>query len=90
MAITISSFGKLGRYFYDNTDKDMKLYLANLKKIDWLRSNPLWLNRTIRSNGKVLNSEEAIILTCAAIKSEIGLPLSKEEEQKEKQLMERK
>lgn len=90
LAITISSFGKLGRYFYDNTDKDMKLYLANLKKIDWLRSNPLWLNRTIRSNGKVLNSEEAIILTCAAIKSEIGLPLSKEEEQKEKQLMERK
>ena len=40
-------------------------------------------------NGKVLNSEEAISLTCAVIKREIGLPLTKEEKQKEKQISEK-
>ena len=90
LAITISSLGRLGRIFYDNRNLDMSIYLSKLKNIDWLRSNPLWIGRTIRNNGKVLNSEEAIILTCSAIKLEIGVPLNKEEEQKEKQLKGRK
>lgn len=90
LAITISSLGRLGRIFYDNRNLDMGIYLSKLKNIDWLRSNPLWIGRTIRNNGKVLNSEEAIILTCSAIKLEIGLSLNKEEEQKEKQLKGRK
>lgn len=89
LAITISAFGKLGRFFYDNTDYRMEDYLDNLQKIDWLRSNRIWVGRTIRENGKVLNSEEAIALTCAVIKREIGLPLTKEEKQKEKQISEK-
>ncbi len=89
LAITISAFGKLGRFFYDNSDYQMKDYLVNLQQIDWLRSNTIWVGRTIRENGKVLNSEEAIALTCAIIKREIGLPLSKEEKQKEKQISEK-
>ena len=90
LAITISAFGKLGRYFYDHTELDMSSYLCKLKSIDWLRTNPLWTGRTIRENGKELNSEEAVSLTCAAIKTEIGLPLSKEEQLKEKSLSEKK
>ncbi len=89
LAITITAFGKLGRWFYDNPDMDMKGYLLELKKIDWLRSNPLWVGRTIRENGKVLNSEEAITLTCSAIKKQIGIPLTREEELKEKHLVEK-
>ena len=89
LAITISAFGKLGRFFYDNPDVNMKKYLVKLRRINWLRSNNLWVGRTIRENGKVLNSEEAIALTCAAIKKEIGLSLAKEETQREKQLMEK-
>ena len=89
LAITITAFGKLGRWFYDNPDLDMKGCLLELKKIDWLRSNPLWIGRTIRENGKVLNSEEAITLTCSAIKKQIGVPLTREEELKEKQLVEK-
>ena len=89
LAITISAFGKLGRFFYDNRKYDMQQYLVNLQKIDWLRSNPDWSGRTIRENGKVLNSEEAISLTCAKIKQLIGLPLNKEERQKEKQITEK-
>ena len=90
LAITISAFGKLGRYFYDHSKLDMYEYLCKLRSIDWLRTNPLWVGRTIRENGKVLNSEEAVTLTCAAIKSEIGLPLSKEEQQKERSILEKK
>ncbi len=89
LAITISAFGKLGRFFYDNNSYDMTQYLVNLRKIDWLRTNPDWVGRTIRENGKVLNSEEAITLTCSKIKQLIGVPLSREEKQKEKQLTEK-
>lgn len=90
LAITISAFGKLGRCFYDDRKLNMAEYLAKLQKIDWLRSNKRWVNRAIRENGKVLFSEEAVSLTCALIKMEIGLPLTKEEKQKEKQLTEKK
>ena len=89
LAITISAFGKLGRFFYDNGDYNMTDFLPKLQKIDWLRSNSIWVGRTIRENGKVLNSEEAISLTCAVIKRELGLPLTKEETQKEKQISEK-
>ena len=65
-------------------------YLSKLQKIDWLRSNKMWVNRAIRENGKVLFSEEAVSLTCSLIKMEIGLPLTKEEKQKEKQFTEKK
>ena len=86
LAITISAFGKLGRYFYDHKDLNMEEILTGLRNIDWLRSNNAWVGRTIRENGKVLNSEEAIGLTCAWIKQQLGLPLSKEEQQKENDL----
>lgn len=89
LAITISAFGRLGRYFYDNRSLVMEKYLVQLQKINWLRSNNDWVGRTIRENGKVLNSEDSIALTCAAIKKQIGLPLSKEEKQRERQRMER-
>lgn len=89
LAITINAFGRLGRSFYDNPDFDIEYYLQKLKKIDWLRSNNAWIGRTIRENGKVLNSEEAVTLTCSFVKQQIGLPLTKEELQKEKQLLEK-
>ena len=60
-----------------------------MQKIDWHRSNDMWIGRTIRENGKVLNSEEAISLTYAVIKRELGLPLTKDEKQKEKLISEK-
>lgn len=89
LAITVTAFGKLGRYFYDHEEVDYKANLKELQHIDWLRSNPAWIGRTIRENGKVLNNEEAVSLTCAWIKQQMGLPLSKEELQREKQLKEK-
>jgi len=90
LAITLNAFGRLGRYFYDNPEIDMYKYLKNLSKIDWLRSNrQLWEGRTIRDNGKVMNTDEAVVLTCNKIKSIIGLELSREEMVKEKIYLEK-
>jgi DNA sulfur modification protein DndB len=85
LAITLTALGKLGRYFYDNPKANMVVSLKKLQKIDWSRSNEGWLGRMIREDGKVMNSEEAITLTCAKIKQLIGVPLSKDELAKESQ-----
>ena len=86
LAITLTALGKLGRYFYDNPEVDMKSPLSKLQEIDWLRSNEEnWLGRTIRDDGKVMNSEEAVTLTCSKIKQLIGVPLGKDEQIKEAQ-----
>lgn len=90
LAITIGALGRIGRFFYDNPDFDMTKNLPKLENIDWLRSNPDWVGRTIRENGKVLNSEAAIALTCSKIKQYIELPLSKEEQLKEAKFLETK
>ena len=88
LSITLNALGRLGRYFYLNPKVSMKKYISRLADVDWLRCNQEnWLYRTIRENGKVMNSEEAVMLTCAKIKQLIGLPLSKEEELKEKQII---
>ena len=86
LAITLTALGKLGRYFFDNPDVNMVESLKKLQLIDWSRNNEEnWLGRMIREDGKVMNSEEAITLTCAKIKQLIGVPLSKDEIAKESQ-----
>ena len=89
-AVTITALGKLGRYFYDNPQVNMQSYIEKLQEVDWLRSNEDWLGRMIRENGKVSNSEEASTLTCSKIKQIIGIELTKEEVQKEKQFVRKK
>lgn len=87
LAVTITALGKLGRFFYDNRTYDMIGALKKLQNIDWMRScSENWLNRTIKSNGKVMNNELAITLTCSKIKSLIGVKLNNDELIKEAQL----
>ena len=90
LAITLNSLGRLGRTFYDDRNLSMFDYLKKLRNIDWLRSNTDWKNRAIRENGKIINSEEATLLMCSKIKEIIGLDLTREEQQKERQLMEKR
>ena len=86
LSITLIALGRLGNYFYENQNIDMKKSLQKLQKIDWNRDNELWFKRIIREDGKVKNNEEAIVLTCNAIKKELGIKLSKEELLKEKRI----
>lgn len=83
LGVTLLSFSRIGMWLYQNRDKSMENYLINLKKIDWSRTNPAWINRIIRDDGKIMNNENAIILAGNYIKTCLGMPLTKEEEKRE-------
>lgn len=87
-SVTINAFGKLGDFFYSNRDYSLDETLKGLSLIDWLRSaTENWGDRIIRADGKIINTEAASTLACSKIKQHLGLPLSKEEKQKEQKLM---
>lgn len=83
-SVIIQVLGRLGNYFYLHPECGLNVYLSNLKKISWLRTDPLWRERTIRDNGRMINNEEAIILTCNALKTELNIPLDESESKKER------
>lgn len=81
LSVTLNAFGRLGKYFIENTDR---LYtLKALKNIDWSRSNPAWIGRVISSQGKIVNNEDSIIKACNYIKKNLDIALTKEELVKE-------
>ena len=84
LAITINALGRLGNYFYEYETEEMDTVLKNLKRINWLRSNDEWLLRVMRENGKVMNNEAAILLTCSKIKEYLNIPLSGDEKSRER------
>ena len=82
-SVIIQVLGRLGNYFYTNRATDFEVELALLKEIDWKRTASLWQLRTIRENGRMINNEDAILLTCNAIKEKIGIELDENELKKE-------
>ncbi|MCI9413616.1 MAG: DNA sulfur modification protein DndB [Clostridiales bacterium] len=90
LAIVLKSLGKLGAFFYDNPQSDMVKVLKGLRQVDWRRNNRRnWENRTLRTDGRVMNSEEAALLTCNKIKQLLGIALNPEESAKERHLVRR-
>ena len=83
-SVIIQVFGRLGNYFYLHKDCDLDEYLSKLRQISWLRNDPLWKFRTIKGNGRMINNEEAIILTCNILKQELDIPLDDQERKKER------
>ncbi len=86
LAVTLNAFGRLGNYFYENKNLNMSEYLKKLQNINWNRDDKTWYKRTIREDGRVKNTEEAIILTCNAIKKKLNIELLKDEKLKEKHI----
>ena len=84
LGVTLLSFSRIGNWLYNNNQDEMEKYIEQFQQIDWQRSNALWSERMIRPNGKIINNENAICLIGNAIKKEINMPLSKEEEKREK------
>lgn len=84
LGVTLLSFGRIGSWLYNNAQDEVEVYVKKFESIDWQRSNALWFERMIRPNGKIINNETSICLIGNAIKSEIGMPLTKDEEKKEK------
>lgn len=82
-AVIIQVLGRLGNYLLSH-QKGMAKTLKGLERINWKREAPEWKLRTIRENGRMINNEEAIILTCNEIKKQLGIPLDELEQKREK------
>ena len=82
-SVVIQVFGRLGNSLLRNNKRVLEKTLKPLSKIDWRRESALWKGRTIRANGRVINNEEAIMLTCNVLKQALGLPLDSAEASKE-------
>ena len=89
-AVVIQVLGRLGNYFFANQSCDFEPYLKRLKQINWKRDCEDWTLRTIRANGRMINNEEAITLTCNIIKKRLGISLDEFEQSKESSFMNRK
>ena len=83
LGVTLLAFSRIGIWLYENSRDDISKYISVFKDIDWSRNNTLWKNRMIRNDGKIINNRDAIILTGNVIKSILGMPLTREVENKE-------
>lgn len=83
LGVTLLSFSRIGLWLFKNEKYSVREYIEKFKLIDWRRSNKIWVNRMIRPNGKIINNENAICLIGNAIKKEIEMPLTREEEKRE-------
>lgn len=82
-SVIIQVLGRLGNYFYLHPECELENYLLKLENVCWLRNAPEWQLRTIRENGRMINNEEAIVLTCNVIKGLLGIELDPIELKKE-------
>lgn len=89
-AVIIQVLGRLGNYFFVNKDYDVESYLGTLQSINWKRDCEDWKLRTVRANGRMVNNEEAITLTCNVLKKHLDLPLDEFEQNKERSFIDRK
>lgn len=78
-SVIIQVLGRLGNYFYLNKKVNLTETLKGLSKVDWRRSAAVWKLRTIRENGRMINNEDAIILTCNVVKQILSIPLDSTE-----------
>ena len=89
-SVIIQVLGRLGNIFFTNQCLHMEKILGKMKKINWRRDCEDWSLRTIRTNGRMINSEEAIVLTCNMVKKRLDIPLDEFEQGKENAFLNRK
>lgn len=81
--IVIQALGRVGRFFYDHPDEDIKEKMINLSVINWRRNARQWKNRAIRENGRIITNKHAAILIGNVIKKQLGLKYTDDEELEE-------
>lgn len=82
-SVVIQALGRLGKYFYLNPKENFDDYVMFLKDMDWSRIADQWYLRAIKANGRMISSEQAMILIGNTIKQSMGIPLDKSESIKE-------
>ena len=81
--VVLQALARTGNALLQHYPKDWKRRLRPLKKIDWRRTNAgLWEGRALLG-GRVSKAQQNIVLTTNAIKTELGLELSPEEQRVE-------
>ena len=78
-AVVIQAFGQIGAYLFEHPEYSLNKYLPQISKINWKRNSDDWKLRVIRSNGRMINNADAIILAGNVIKQHINLPLTDDE-----------
>lgn len=82
-AVVIQAFGRVGAYFFDHREFAIEEFIPAIEKINWKRQSVDWKLRVIRSNGRMINNTEAILLTANVIKKYLNLPLTEDEQHAE-------
>ena len=84
--VGLHALGLLGRSLISEHPQTWRQDLSKLKTIDWRKTNPEWLRRTML-HGKMSKSTTAIQLTCNALKTALNLSLTPEEKVLEEQVV---
>lgn len=79
-AVIIKALGRVGASLCESEEENVDDKVKALENINWRRNASVWKNRVIRNDGKMITSSEAIKLAANVIKTEMGIPLSEEEE----------
>ena len=82
-SVVMQALGRVGNYFFNHRELDMKVFLQGLEDINWKRNADQWYLRTIRANGHMINSENAVLLTSNVIKIALGIKLDQDEQDRE-------
>lgn len=86
-AVVIQAFGRIGAYLFDHRELSLQEYAMKIENINWKRNSDDWCLRVIRSNGRMINNAEAIVLTGNVIKKYMGLQLTADENSAEEKFI---
>lgn len=86
-AVIIQALGRVGAYVNDHRECLSNETISRLQSINWKRSADDWKMRVIKSNGRMINNSNAIILAGNIIKKYMQIPLSEDEMQAEERFL---
>lgn len=86
-AVVIQAFGRVGAFLYENPQYFIDERISTIGKINWKRNADEWHLRVIRSNGRMINNADAILLTANVIKKYMDLPLQVDEQLSEESFL---
>lgn len=78
-AVVLQAFGRVGAYLFEHPEIRMEERMVLILDINWKRNSNDWKLRVIRSNGRMINNADAIMLAGNVIKRYMKLPLSDDE-----------
>lgn len=84
--IALQAIAIVGNQLLDFAEKERVATLKKLNSVNWRKSNPEWVKRAMM-HGKLSKASSNIFLTALEIKRQLGLELSQDDLQKEKDLL---